>query len=103
MSSSSFKYIKCFKNNKYGDVYLATNSSKKDVVVKRINIDLVNPEFIAAELSACTLSHPNIVRVFSYFHENNYYYMEMEHLKGLDLYDFIANRGFVPLCETEVK
>ena len=49
--------------------------------------------FQSEAITISKLNHPNIVRVYFEFEENNTCYYGMELLKGMNLYDWVARRG----------
>lgn len=65
-------------------------------------------DFLAEAKRLSQITHPNIVKVFEVFEENDTAYYTMEYLEGQNLNDFIAQRGalssdymlklFMPLC-----
>lgn len=55
--------------------------------------------FQAEARTLAKLNHPNIVKVYFEFEENNTCYYGMELLKGLTLHQWVRNRGAVPAQE----
>lgn len=51
--------------------------------------------FQSEAITISKLNHPNIVRVFFEFEENNTCYYGMELLKGMNLYDWVARKGIL--------
>jgi len=95
--------MKCLKVNEFGDVLVAKTKRGKKVVVKRVDTSTVKKEFYMNEAAASKLFHPNICKVNKIFEENSSVYMEMEYIEGCDLYDFMSDRDFKPLKESEAK
>ena len=97
--SKSFKhnYKKLCKlgNGSFGKVYKAKeNDTEKIVAVKQISIN--NSEFnydlILKEINVLSsISHPNIVKYYKYYEENERIYIIMEYLEGGTLKDFIKD------------
>ena len=66
-------------------------------------------DFIAEARRLSQLRHPNIVKVYEFFEENNTAYYVMEYIEGDNLRDYVAAKGempvpfmmklFMPICE----
>jgi calcium-dependent protein kinase len=78
----------------YGCVYKALHKKSKLVravkAIKRKHVDEVafNMEISILKM----LDHPNIIRLFECYYDNNYYYMIEEYCSGGDLYDYIKRQ-----------
>ena len=74
-----------------GNVYAARDRLKdEDVAIKVLRQDLLfstaaKERFLAEAKVSCSLSHPNIVRVYDVGVSGSYYYFSMERLKGHNL------------------
>jgi calcium-dependent protein kinase len=78
----------------YGCVYKTKHKKTKLIravkAIKRRNIDT---QAFGNEISILkTVDHPNIIRLFECFYDNNYYYMIEEYCSGGDLYDYIKRQ-----------
>ena len=75
----------------YGCVYKVlqkTTSFLRAVkAIKRKNVDSKSFSNEIAVLK--TLDHPNIIKLFECYYDNNYYYMVEEYCSGGDLFDYI--------------
>ena len=97
--SKSFKhnYKKICKigNGAFGKVYKAKELKTDNIVaVKQISINNseINNEYILKEINVLkNLSHPNIVKYYKYYEENERIYIIMEYLEGGTLKEFINN------------
>ena len=50
-----------------------------------------------------TLRHPNVVRLYTWFEERNFYYLIMEHVRGGDLFEFLAAMEVEQVSEDQAK
>ena len=80
----------------YGCVYKVlqkTTSFLRAVkAIKRKNVDSKSFSNEIAVLK--TLDHPNIIKLFECYYDNNYYYMVEEYCSGGDLFDYIQKQKF---------
>lgn len=60
-------------------------------------VDDSKRDFLAEARRLSQLRHPNIVRVYEQFEENNTAYYVMEYIEGENLRDFVASNGVMPL------
>ena len=98
--SKSFKsnYTKLCKlgNGSFGKVYKAKEiKTDKIIAVKQIPIQNMekNYKLILKEINVLkNLSHPNIVKYYKFYEENDKIYIIMEYLEGGSLKDFIKNQ-----------
>ena len=93
-----YKIISLLGKGGMASVYLGENLHKtpKKVAIKVLEVDIEeNKEYISRfkkEAYICSkLSHPNIVKVFSYGIYENKYYIVMEFVDGKDLSFYIHN------------
>ena len=66
-------------------------------------------DFIAEARRLSQLRHPNIIKVYEFFEENNTAYYVMEYIEGENLRDYVAAKGempvdfmmklFMPICD----
>ena len=94
----NYKIVSLLGKGGMASVYLAENSQKKPqkVAIKVLDIDLKeNTENVLRfkkEAFICSkLSHPNIIKVYSYGIFENKYYIIMEFIEGKDLSSYIRN------------
>ena len=93
--SKSFKhnYKKICKigNGAYGKVYKAREVKTGNIVAVK-KIDLKKSENILKKINVLSsLSHPNIVKYYKYYEEDENIYIIMEYLEGGTLKEFISN------------
>ena len=94
-----------------GTVYKARdlNLANRLCVVKKLRVDFFRQEereqaleFFDREASMLsTLKHPNIVRIYDRFRENENYYLVMEYVEGDNLEQMLVARG-EPFSEAQV-
>lgn len=94
-----------------GTVYKARDLrlSNRLCVVKKLRVDSFHPdereqalEFFEREARMLSsLKHPNIVRIYDRFRENENYYLVMEYVEGKNLEQMLLERG-EPFSEAEV-
>lgn len=65
---------------------IALSSSDKD-------FEAYKRKFLKEVTALTKFTHPNIVRVYDSFEENNTIYYTMEHLNGVNLWDYIEAKG----------
>jgi eukaryotic-like serine/threonine-protein kinase len=81
-------------------VYLCEHSTMKH----RVAVKLINPKEVQDEASlnrvkrearaAATVNHPNVVRAYDFDQaEEKYYYLVMEYVDGVSLYDLVTKIG----------
>jgi serine/threonine protein kinase len=87
------------------EVFLALNKKGQRVVIKKINRLGVSESLIEAEIEAGhKLSHKRIVKFIADFHEGNYTYLVIDHIRGVDLFALLSANNFdVSLPEKDAK
>ena len=80
----------------YGCVYKVqhkfTNFLRAVKAIKRKHVDSTDFSNEIAILK--TVDHPNIIKLFDCYYDNNYYYMVEEFCSGGDLYDYIKKQKY---------
>lgn len=78
----------------YGSVFKAAHKKTRMVrAVKAIKKKHVDDISFNNEINILkTVDHPNIIRLFEYFTDNNYHYLVEEYCSGGDLYDYIKRQ-----------
>ncbi|KAI9350715.1 kinase-like domain-containing protein [Obelidium mucronatum] len=72
----------------------AEDSSSPHPVVRNKDGIALREHFMIREALVCvSLDHPNILKMHSYVIGKNHFYFFFEHLEGMDLGDFITERG----------
>ncbi len=90
-----------------GEVYLAEEALLgRKVAIKVLNPILTREEhfkqrFVNEAKIQASLQHPNIVALYSFFEQDENYYMALEYAEGITLKDLIAQTG--PIPEPRVK
>ena len=94
----------------FGKVYKAKEiDTEKIVAVKQISINnsVLNHESILKEINVLSnISHPNIVKYYKYYEENDRIYIIMEYLEGGTLKEFIndeKNKITEDICRIIIK
>lgn len=88
-----------------GDVYKATHRKmERTVALKVINRGLVRKteavdRFHREVKAAAQLSHPNIVTAFDADQADDFHFMVMEYVDGVDLSQTVKDRGALPVAE----
>ena len=80
----------------YGCVYKVQNKTTQLVrAVKAIKRKHVDSTAFSNEIAVLkTVDHPNIIKLFDCYYDNNYYYMVEEYCSGGDLYDYIRKQKY---------
>jgi len=88
-----------------GVVELATSSRGSPVVVKRMPKKDVEPRWVANEVRAGELlrNKKGIVKIREHFEDEDNDYLVADYVKGQDLFVFMQQRDFRPLCERKAK
>ena len=75
----------------YGCVYKVTQKSTNFLrAVKAIERKHIDSNSFSNEIAILkTVDHPNIIKLFDCYYDNNYYYMVEEYCSGGDLFDYI--------------
>ena len=75
----------------YGCVYKVTQKSTNFLrAVKAIERKHIDSNSFSNEIAILkTVDHPNIIKLFDCYYDNNYYYMVEEYCSGCDLFDYI--------------
>lgn len=88
-----------------GDVYKATHRKmERTVALKVINRGLVQKTEVVDRFhrevrAAAQLSHPNIVTAFDADQADDFHFMVMEYVDGVDLSQTVKDRGALPVAE----
>ena len=97
-----YEIKKPFKKGGYGNIFLAfDNKEKREVVIKKIDISLINEEKFNREINSmkevnCQYS----VEIYDYYWDKNYYYIVMEKCDE-NLFDYLQkNEG---MSESKIK
>ena len=110
--SFNHNYIKIGKlgNGAFGKVYKAKEiKTEKIVAVKQISINnsKIKYEYILKEINVLSnLSHPNIVKYYKHYEENDKIYIIMEYLEGGTLKQYIneeKNKINEDICRIIIK
>ncbi|MBI4872180.1 MAG: protein kinase [Candidatus Riflebacteria bacterium] len=90
-----------------GTVFLAVHEELgREVALKVLREESVDPQgdlakrFLREASSCARLSHPNIVRVFDYGHEQGVFYYAMELLRARDLQELLDEKPVQPISMT---
>ena len=80
----------------YGCVYKVQHKTTQFLrAVKAIKRKHVDSTAFSNEIAVLkTVDHPNIIKLFDCYYDNNYYYMVEEYCSGGDLYDYIRKQKF---------
>ena len=101
-----FVILKELGRGSFGVVYLVVNSiSNGNFVLKRINIGHLNPKYQQAALREVEIlkqiDHPNIIKYFSSYIENNTLSIITEYAEGGDLYQYLLKQRHKKLTVPE--
>lgn len=82
----------------FGEVFLCTHYDSKEqravkwIMKERLSAD--SEQRLINEINICKkLDHPNVVKIYEYFDDFQYYYIVMEYIKGGALLREISKRG----------
>ena len=93
---SHYKMIEYLGEGSFGKVFKAREiSTGKTVAVKKMSINQSEHKYsnIIKEINLLKhLDHPNIVKYYDYFEEEDYIYLMMEYLEGGTLKEYINNK-----------
>ena len=80
----------------YGCVYKVQHKTTQFFrAVKAIKRKHVDSTAFSNEIAVLkTVDHPNIIKLFDCYYDNNYFYMVEEYCSGGDLYDYIRKQKF---------
>lgn len=93
-----------FKQSRYNEIFIATNQKGKKVIIKKINKDKTQKEFLENEIKASTIvKHQNIARFYEHFEEGKFIYIVMEFIEGSDFFELLEAHTFKPIREKYVK
>ena len=89
----------CLGRGKFGLVKLGVHKeSGREVAIKIINKKLVSPidvQQVKSEIDILKIAkHPNIIKLYDVFENEQYIYIIMEYCAGRDLFFYIETRGF---------
>jgi serine/threonine protein kinase len=88
----------------FGEVKLATSKRGEKVVIKKIDKAAVNHKLVVKEIEAGRrLSQKNIVKFLAHIEDDNFDYLVLEHIDGVNMFTFLNDRSFTPLPEPEAK
>jgi len=93
-----------FASGCFGKILLASDSSQKEVVIKKIPKVAANSSEVEKEIQAGkTLKHPNVVHFHEHYSDNEHDYLVFDRVHGNDLYSTIEKRKFIPFSDNEAK
>ena len=92
-----FKMFGCLGEGRYGSVYNAyEKTTKTKVAIKKLSIEkLFEDSFLQVKTEIeiqSRIIHPNIVRLYAYFFDENYLYIVLEHALGVNLRVFLKSK-----------
>jgi calcium/calmodulin-dependent protein kinase I len=87
------------------EVFLAfDNRTNKKIVLKRVTICKEKSKLIENEIRAGKLlRHKNIVKMFGCYQEDQYIYLQMEYVRGMDLFEYMYKQNFRPFPEDQAR
>lgn len=102
-----YKIIKTLGSGSSSTVVLAYNNlTEERVAIKIMPRNLVsshyesNDERVFREIVISSLlNHPNIVRLLEFFYSSTHFFLVFEYVKGVQLYDIVLKKTFIPECE----
>jgi len=101
---SDFHTEKILQEGRKSHVSVVKNSKGEKFVLKRINESASSSALYNNEVEAGKkLKHPNIVKFYDHFEERELSYILLEHIDGMDLFQFMEKRDFTPLPEKQLK
>jgi len=93
-----------FKQSRYNEIYIAYNKKGKKVILKKIDKDKTQRQFLDNEMQAALLvKHKNIAKFYEYFEDEEFIYISMEYVEGMDLFELLESHRFKPIREKYVK
>jgi len=101
---SEFHTEKILQEGRKSHVSVVKNSKGEKFVLKRINESSSSSVLFNNEVEAGKkLKHPNIVKFYQHFEGRGLSYILLEYIDGMDLFQFMESRDFVPLPEKQLK
>lgn len=98
------KLQRLYKKSKLNEIHLAKDGKGKEVIVKKITKGKTSPNLISNEIRAGELiKHPNVAKLYSHFEDEQYHYLVMEHVQGMDLFELLEKHQFKPIREKHAK
>jgi len=103
--SERYKFEKMIQDGKFSKIYTAKDlETGTMVVVKKLDEMLVRTELIENEIAAGQkLRHTNIAKLLNHFEERGHIYLIIEHIPGVDLFEFLQLSEFKPIKESESR
>jgi Protein kinase domain len=101
----SYQVLELLGRGGMGEVYKGRHPTlDRTVAIKILPDTLANKAEFRARFereakTVASLRHPNIVNVFDFGNVGGTYYMVMEYISGLELNDYLEERGPIPLPE----
>ncbi|MFC2134142.1 serine/threonine-protein kinase [Bacteroidota bacterium] len=103
---NKFEIVKCFKKDEHTAVYLANHIYlQKEIILKVLNTETIPDSIIIerfkreAKLLA-RLNHPNIINIYDFGTQDEFFYISFEYFKGTSLRT-ILNKNKLSLDEKE--
>ena len=99
---NDFEFIKELGTGSFGQVYLAKHKKTKAIyAIKSIDkqdpLNLEEKASFAREVEIMyKLNHPNIVKLYGHFEDNNYCYFIMQYIPKRSVYEIIPRKGKQP-------
>ena len=99
---TDFEFIKELGTGSFGQVYLAKHKKTKAIyAIKSIDkqdpLNLEEKASFAREVEIMyKLNHPNIVKLYGHFEDNNYCYFIMQYIPKRSVYEIIPRKGKQP-------
>jgi len=88
----------------FGQIMLAEDLSQKEVVIKKLPKNENSAAEVDKEIHAAKkLNHPNIVKYWEHFSNDEFHFLVFERVYGNDLFSIIEKRRFVPFSDVESK
>lgn len=87
----------------YGVVFKAQDKDTKETVaIKRISREKIrNYQRFLNEINALkTLDHPNVIKLFEIYEDDEYVYLVMEYLSGGELFEYIVDQEYLDERQT---
>jgi len=87
----------------YGVVFKGVDNDTGELrAIKRISREKIrNYQRFLNEINALkTLDHPNVIKLFEIYQDENYIYLVMEYLAGGELFDYIVDQEFLDEYKT---
>jgi len=101
----SYEFISMLGNGSFGKVRLYRDRNYKDLLfaIKTLKKEGIPPyqfNLLKSEVNILSnLDHPNIVKYFGTFEDENFIHIVMEYLKGHDLYKIISLKNYTGFDE----